>query len=540
MTQAASGQSAEVAASKLAGSVFARKSSGLVRNISTFDTFYYNLVQLGPQFAFFNLAFAFLYPGANMEIAGLIALIIALAEGVTYGLYASIYPRSGGEYIPLSRSLNPFVGFVMGFTQTTWQAFQTAPVAVTAITMGLAPMFVALGLQTHNQNIFNFGVALDSPWGWFIFSGIVVLISVYILHRGMNVYFKVQRYGYGIALLGFVILILVCYLGSTGTFSFQASYAKYFGSGAYDQLIANAQAEGFNMKSPFSWRTTMFFTIWPAFSFIFAILSTAFSGEIKNVKRGQLIGMTASQIVGGILVLGIGLFGRLALTNEGMLAIGVVSSAGKFPLPYPWISMLASIMADNVILTIIINLSVAALSVFTCASTIVYASRGYLAFGIDGMGPSWFAKVHEKYHTPTNTLIMNAVIAVVFLTLYSFTDLLHMIVAMMGGGIVIVTTTLAASLMPFMKKKVYEASPAKMEIFGIPVMTITGVIGSLGCLYFVYRTAVDNDYGANNPFQIAVTLGVFVVGAIWYFIARAIRRRQGVDMDARFKEIPVE
>ena len=33
---------------------------------------------------------------------------------------------------------------------------------------------------------------------------------------------------------------------------------------------------------------------------------------------------------------------------------------------------------------------------------------------------------------------------------------------------------------------------------------------------------------------------VFVVGAIWYFVARAVRRRQGVDMEARFEEIPIE
>jgi hypothetical protein len=38
----------------------------------------------------------------------------------------------------------------------------------------------------------------------------------------------------------------------------------------------------------------------------------------------------------------------------------------------------------------------------------------------------------------------------------------------------------------------------------------------------------------------AMFIGVFVVGAIWYFVARAVRRGQGVDMDARFDEIPIE
>jgi amino acid transporter len=540
MSQGTAGIPSEIAAERVSSGVFARKSSGLVRNISTFDTFFYNLVQLGPAFAFFNIAYVFLYPGANMEIAALIALGVCLFQGVTYGLFASVYPRSGGEYVPLSRAIHPFVGFVGGFNQSVWQGFQTAPVAVFAVTVGLAPMFVALGLQMDSTAFFDLGLALDSPWGWFIAGALIVLASAYVLHRGMNVYFRIQRWLFGIGTVGFVILILVLILGTTGVFDFQASYAKYFGSGAYSQLLAAAQETGVDLNPKFDWRMTRWFTIWPAFSFLFAVLSTSFSGEIKDVKRGQLIGMVGSQIVGGILIVALGLFARTSLTNQGMLAIGAGSDAGAFPLPYPWISMLAAIMADNVILTIVMNLGVTLMLLCTCASTIVYFSRGFLAFGIDGMGPEWLAEVHKKYHTPTNTILLNAIVGVVFLVIYCFTDWMHLIVAQAGLGIVLVTFTLSAAIFPFIKRKTYETSPAKMEIAGIPVMTITGLIGSVGMAYFVYRTLVDNSYGANAPIALGLTAGIFVVGAIWYFIARAVRRRQGIDVGARFKEIPIE
>ena len=35
-------------------------------------------------------------------------------------------------------------------------------------------------------------------------------------------------------------------------------------------------------------------------------------------------------------------------------------------------------------------------------------------------------------------------------------------------------------------------------------------------------------------------IGIFVLGAIWYFVARYIRQRQGVNVAARFQEIPIE
>jgi len=527
-------------AEQLSTGVFARKSSGLVRNISTFDTFFYNVVQLAPAFAFFNVAYWWLYPGADMEIAGIIALVVSLLQGVTYGLFASVYPRSGGEYVPLSRVIHPFVGFVGGFNQSVWQAIQTAPTAAVTVTMGLAPLFVALGLQTGNDALFKLGVAIDSPWGWFVFGAIVIAISAYLLYLGMNVYFKYQRWLFGAGTVGFLILILVLVLGSTGVYDFQASYAKYFGSGAYTEMVESVRAQGFDLNPAFSWKTTWWFTIWPAFSFLFAVLSTSFSGEIKNVKRGQLIGMTGAQLFGGFLVIAIGLFSRTALSKEGLLAIGVASDAGEFPLPYPWVSMLASVLADNILLTIIINLSVTLISIFLCASTIVYASRGFLAFGIDGLAPQWFAKVSEKYHTPSNAILLNAVLATLLLVIYSFTDWLHAITALAGLGAVLVVTTLSAALFPFIKRETYQASPAKIEIGGIPLITITGLLGSAGMGYFVYRAVVDNDFGANSPAALTITVGVFAIGAVWYFVARAIRRRQGVDMDARFREIPIE
>lgn len=58
--------------------------------------------------------------------------------------------------------------------------------------------------------------------------------------------------------------------------------------------------------------------------------------------------------------------------------------------------------------------------------------------------------------------------------------------------------------------------------------------------YMVYRGAIDPDFGANQPGSLILMIAVFVIALIWYFVVRAIRRKQGVDMDARFKEIPIE
>jgi amino acid transporter len=485
----------EIKSGEMSSGLFVRKSSGLVRSVSTFDTFYYCLVQLAITFVFFPIAYWVFYPGAQMEIAGIIALVVAIFEGVTYGLFTSIYPRSGGEYVPLSRATHPFIGFVASFTNTFWQIFFTGTIAQAAVSFGVAPLFGVLGLQTGNQTLTNLGAWFGTPTGWFVFGMVILASFAYQLYRGMAYYFRVQKLVFSIALAMFIIFIIVLILGSSGTFSFQGSYDKYFGGGAYQSLIDAAKADNVDLMPPFDWKYTLWFTIWPAWSFFFAVLSTAFSGEIKNVKRGQLIAIPLAQLVGGVIFIATGYFARLAISQEGLLAISWVSTMTpeKFPLPYPWISLIGSILADNPLLTIMINLSALIMTAYIGASTAIYGTRGLLAWGIDGMAPTWLGKVNEKYRSPHNAIIVTFVLSAVVLAVYSFTDWIRFLQGMAGMGSVFTITTLAAALFPFYKRDVYRASPAKIEIFGIPLMTLMGIPGSLGLGYVTYRVIVDAD-----------------------------------------------
>src|SRR5687767_10085701 len=68
-----------------------------------------------------------IFVGANRvaagveSVAGLFAVWIAaglltLLGALTYAEFGAMYPRSGGDYVYVSRSLNPFFGFLTGWT----------------------------------------------------------------------------------------------------------------------------------------------------------------------------------------------------------------------------------------------------------------------------------------------------------------------------------------------------------------------------------------------------------------------------------------
>src|SRR5512139_3186032 len=119
---------AQSAASQ-AGQVFSRKASGLTRVVSPSTALAYSFVAPNITQASFYLLWAVtLYQGAQMHQAILFMLTL-IPFAAIYVYFSSSMPRSGGEYIYISRVLTPFLGFLASWTLTivglNWQGNNT-------------------------------------------------------------------------------------------------------------------------------------------------------------------------------------------------------------------------------------------------------------------------------------------------------------------------------------------------------------------------------------------------------------------------------
>ena len=90
--------------------LFVRNSTGLVRQASAFDAMVFNAVFSAPVGAtlawgvFFALS---VFPGADLVTATLISFAINAPVVIMMALMASSMPRTGGDYVWVSRILSP-------------------------------------------------------------------------------------------------------------------------------------------------------------------------------------------------------------------------------------------------------------------------------------------------------------------------------------------------------------------------------------------------------------------------------------------------
>ena len=512
--------------------VFTRASSGLVRQVKAEDVMFYGWQQIALSYVIFIVIAWNAYPGASMEWATILSTIGGVAMGVCYALLAAVYPRSGGEYVFISRIIHPAVGFVVSFSFTFWQMFYYGINGAFFAIYALAPFFGVLGLQTHSTALLHLSTWFSGHWGIFIAGSFMIIFFAWLQGRGAGRYFRWQRYASYIAAVSLVITVVVLVLAATGAIDFKANFDHLAGSGAYNQIIAGTHLASGSVSE------TVKFMIWPAFSIWFAVASVSFSGEIKNVQRGQLIGINGAMITMGVAMTLLMFLYRKAFGSLFLLAS---SSSPHYKLGVPpYVNVFTAIAGNNVLLTILTFGWVLVIAFFVGATTLIYSTRAMLAWSIDGVAPEKLGDVNERYHSPHWAILISAVLGEIWLGLFAFTSLLGPISGFLGFTLSFLAVSITAILFPFIKREAFENSPVAWRLGRIPVISIFGVVAVVFVAVGAARILVDKSYTPNLAFADIGAASVAVAGLIVFYAFRAYRRSCGTDIDKRYQEIPIE
>src|SRR5579875_878323 len=512
--------------------VFTRASSGLVRQVKAQDVVYYGWQQIALSYLVFIVLAWGAYPGASMEWATVLATAGGVAMGVCYALLAAVYPRSGGEYVFISRIIHPAVGFTVSFSFTFWQIFYYGINGAFLAIYALSPFCGILGVQMNSPGLLDASAWFSGHWGIIITGSIMIAAFAALQSTGLGRYFRWQRYASYAAAVSLLITIAVLALAATGALDFKSSFDHLAGAGAYRQIVAGTTVPGG------SFTETVKFMIWPAFSIWFAVASVSFSGEVKNVQRGQLIGINGAMISMGVAMLVLVYLYRAAFGSAFLLASSA-SSHYTLAAP-PFVNVFTAIAGNNVALTILTFIWVLVIAFFVGGTCVVYASRAMLAWSIDGVAPERLGEVNERYHSPHWAILICAIGAEIWLGLFAFTSLLGPISGFIGFTVSFLTVSLTAIIFPFVRREAFENSPVAWRLAGVPVLSVIGVVSIAFVGVGTARILVDHAYTPNLASADVGALIVIAAGVLVFYAMRYYRRRQGTDIDQRYREIPIE
>jgi APA family basic amino acid/polyamine antiporter len=533
--------------------LFVRRSTGLVREASALDATIFNAVFSAPVGA--TLAIGVLwalsaFPGADPVWATIIAVVLNIPVLIMMALLASSMPRTGGDYVWVSRILSPPLAMISNFAAalsamigaTFWARF--FPV------FALGPVLVALGVFFDNPTMVEWGTNFQTKNEWIFVGGLsmVVLITA-ILIAGVKTTFRWQNVFWSIAMVGTFVAFAALLLGNTAGFTenFNSLNAD-FGGGTTEDVIAAAGTAGvapdlanFDATLPTVF-AIMVFMMWNWWS-------VYLSGELKSASdRGrQLSVMFGALLFDGLfIVIGLVLFFNVvpydlatALNTAGNQAYAIPSG--------PWYQFLASLVHSIPVLAVIILGSFLFWSLPAMVGNTFMPIRSVFAWAFDRLLPEKLAEVNERTHSPVPAilLVMALVTAMLAWSVLSTDFFTWLALGVEAGVVCVVIVGIAAILFPTRRPDLYRASPANIKFAGIPVLYIVAPLAILVMLFLVWLTVTYPALAlAGNPdnlWQIPAFMGMIVViGLVLYYVAKAVRSSQGIDVDLVYRELPPE
>jgi amino acid transporter len=546
--------------------LFLRKATGLVRTWGFLDIFAFNswIAPASGIFTSFVLLYAFFWPGANLFVGIVIGAVAVTFQCLVYAMLVSTMPRAGGEYVWMSRTLPwPIIGYVLplvGWCVALPIWWVLAGVALSGLYF--QPMAAALG----NMDAALWFMTTD---GIFASTLVIILGMLIVTIAGMKVSGRLMSTSYVLGLISSIVTVIMFLLYRQSDFiaAYNSFYEKNFAiSGAYQAAIDEVKVAWswpVHGLSEWSWAPTLSFLALLAYANSWSMWGAPLYGEVKGASemktsfwsmQGANIlntGFLVALLLAWINLVGYDffqasnlLYGTYVWYGYNSAAAGLLYEGTKvWPMLWPSPLLFLLQITENTFITLAVGILGAYF--FLCLWCIGYfpAVRILFAMAFDRVLPSKLAGLYTKRKIPLLAYLVLLVFGFINAVLYLYVPG-YATLTMMGTVTLIlsfVATSLTAIILPFKLPAVWRESPAsKYKIGRIPIISIAGLITTIYFSWIIYQWIIDPTFGVAVPSSALYFCAYYFGAIILYLLARQYRKKEGIDLNMLYKEIPVE
>jgi APA family basic amino acid/polyamine antiporter len=553
-------------------------------------------------------------PVDPLVIAFLLTGIAALATVFVFAVMATAMPRAGGGYVYISRTISPGVGFVSAWAEFLGIAISYGLIAVAVIDFAFLFLPVAFGEVYFNIEILlDLFDALNNPFMKLIIGIVFIFAFAAIAYFGTSMTGKFLHAMFWIPAVITIGIYISLLLGAFDADAMIAGITNVTGSSP-DTWIQTAVDQGIDASRADNYFTAVNTAILGAYwSWIgYAAISFA-AGEVKEANRSLPIShlaagfiilfvyMTVSTLLSMAASVGTHASGWTFFQALGFLNYGDVTGADYARPGFGWMPFVAVMAADGLGFAIegIVPLLFATAAVLWLANDlppfITTSSRILFAMSFDRALPEAFAKVDEKWHSPTNAILFTAIVAIfgAFSESGFFTSDgidIPILADLFGNGITatdmldgifFTMACVAAIVLPRRLKDVYDRAAWKPKLGKYELVVIIGwialaaniyldliILGEFGLLatldvvlemdpipfvpplipvimYGDWGTGFLPDFAADDVLATFnwgfwTVFVMVIIGALIYFIMKNYYSKRGVDFTTIYASIPPE
>lgn len=528
---------------------FARKASGLVRGLSFIDAFGVGFMNQGltPSMWVMITLGVGVYTGGNLIIATLLSVLLCgIGFSLVWGILGGSMPRSGGEYIYNSRIISPLIGIAESFGNAFVWIMWIYVLAPWTVDPGLVMLFQFMGFPEVADS-------LTQPAALFLIATLVNLVAMLFLMFGIKFFASMQKIIMGLGIVGALIILLVFTFTSRQEFV-QAwnTLASEYGSVDYEGFLVAARAAmeeaGEVLPTTWNWFDTLGVMVAGSWLFAYSYCITFIAGEVKRPDKTIILGNLFAIIVPGVFMLWLAGALYSSVGFEFLSATAWVDNMGEglagYTLPWsPHFVGLAAVVSRSPFILFMMALSFILFNIWWVALSHLAFPRILFAWGMDRMGPKWFADINARWATPVKNLILGFILGEIGIAIYSFRQNPMEGLSVTGLEIVSVfgVTAIAAAIFPFTKKvrNIWDASPYRnWKFLGIPVVTIGAIVNLIYLAILFYFFIVMPDLEGLAIGSVILYAVIWGIGIIWYFYWKQRNRQVGVDVSMTFGELP--
>ncbi len=484
-------------------------------------------------------------PGGDIPLTTFVGLAIVLMVGFVYWMFSTSMPRTGGDYVWVSRVLHPFLGFlessmILFVMITSFVSFDI----YLAVTNGLSYTFINFGFLSGDQGLVNFGVQLATDYTTILIACVLIsllVIGVMLLpiKRVVNVL---------VATFFVTVAIYVVYIGlllTTGSAGFIQNFNARSGT-TVDAVINSMGHYNYTLEG-----TLFIGLVFVMLSYIGLVNSSYFAGEVSgNPFKSQGLAIFGAPLIYAVFLFGLyfvqfSVFGHDFLAGSAGLffgkdpsfwGVGIAGGAGQ-----PSGVFLVSFLTNNPWLAALVAFGVALQFVMWAMAFYLAPTRYIFSWSFDRILPLGLSKTSKK-GVPYYAVLLYGAITIVFVALAVYTPILsYYAYAIFGFYLSTTIVLIAGALFPFRRKEIFEASHryVKARVLGIPVITIVGLVGAV----FTAITMVVTVLPAYTGFPIkleyfAPIIIMLLFSTFVYFGSYFYQKSHGLPMELVGKQIP--